>query len=131
MASSKEYLEYVLDLLSGLDDIRYRYMMSEYVIYYRDKVFGGVYDDRFLIKPTKTVLERFPDAEFASPYPGGREMVVLDTEDRTFIKQLVMDMTEEIPAPKEKRHIEKSVLYNTTNGRNCRNERVRKAKVDQ
>lgn len=103
MASSKEYLEYVLDLLSGLDDIRYRYMMSEYVIYYRDKVFGGVYDDRFLIKPTKTVLERIPDAEFAIPYPGGRKMVVLDTENRAFIKQLVTDMAEEIPTPKEKK----------------------------
>lgn len=62
MASSREYLEYVLELLSDLDDIDYRAMMGEYVIYYRSKVFGGVYDDRFLIKPTKSVLEMMPDA---------------------------------------------------------------------
>ena len=47
MASSKEYLEYILDQLSGLDDISYRAMMGEYIIYYRGKIVGGIYDDVF------------------------------------------------------------------------------------
>ena len=102
MASTKEYLEYVLDLLSGLNDITYRYMMSEYVIYYRGKVFGGVYDDRFLVKPTKTVLEMMTDAEFEIPYYGGKAMVLVDTEDRDFIKEMVEKMWDEIPTPKKK-----------------------------
>ena len=102
MASTKEYLEYVLDLLSGLDDISYRYMMSEYVIYYRGKVFGGVYDDKFLVKPTKTVLEMMTDAEFEIPYDGGKTMVLVDTEDRDFIKEMVEKMWNDIPEPKKK-----------------------------
>lgn len=102
MASTKEYLEYVLDLLSGLNDISYRYMMSEYVIYYRGKVFGGVYDDKFLVKPTKTVLEMMTDAEFEIPYEGGKAMVLVDTEDRDFIKEMVEKMWDEIPIPKKK-----------------------------
>ena len=102
MASTKEYLEYVLDLLSGLNDISYRYMMSEYVIYYRGKVFGGVYDDKFLVKPTKTVLEMMTDAEFEIPYDGGKAMVLVDTEDRDFIKEMVEKMWDEIPTPKKK-----------------------------
>ena len=93
---------YVMDLLSGLDDITYRPMMGEYVIYYRGKVFGGVYDDRFLVKPTKSVLEMMPDAVFEIPYDGGREMVLVDTEDREFIRQLVEAMYDDLPAPKQK-----------------------------
>ena len=102
MASGEEYMIYVLDLLSGLDDITYRPMMGEYVIYYRGKVFGGVYDDRFLVKPTKSVLEMMPDAVFEIPYDGGREMVLVDTEDRDFIRQLVEAMYDDLPAPKQK-----------------------------
>lgn len=102
MASSKEYLVYVLDLLSGLDGITYRGMMGEYVIYYQGKVFGGVYDDRFLIKPTKSVLEMIPDATFEIPYDGGKEMVLVDSEDREFITQLVDAMYDDLPAPRRK-----------------------------
>ena len=103
MASSKEYLEYVLDLLSGLDDITYRAMMGEYVLYYRGKVFGGIYDDRFLVKPTKTAIELMPDAERELPYEGGKEMLLVDSDDRDFIKELVEAMHDELPAPKKKR----------------------------
>ena len=102
MASSKEYLVYVLDLLSGLDGITYRGMMGEYVIYYQGKVFGGVYDDRFLIKPTKSVLEMIPDATFEIPYDGGKKMVLVDSEDREFITQLVDAMYDDLPAPRRK-----------------------------
>ena len=103
MASSKEYLEYVLDLLSGLDDITYRAMMGEYVLYYKGKVFGGIYDDRFLLKPIKATVELMSDAERELPYEGGKEMLLVDSDDRGFIKKLVEAMYEELPAPKKKR----------------------------
>ena len=103
MASSKDFLEYVLDLLSGLDEISYRAMMGEYVIYYRGKVFGGIYDDRFLVKPTKAAIELMPDAERELPYEGGKEMLLVDSDDRDFIKELVEAMYDELPAPKKNR----------------------------
>ena len=103
MASSKEYLEYVLDLLSDLEDITHRYMMGEYVIYYRGKVFGGVFDDRFLVKPTKTALQMLPDAEHEIPYEGGKEMLLVDTEDKTFLSELVESMYDDLPKPKKKK----------------------------
>ena len=103
MASSKDFLEYVLDLLSGLDEISYRAMMGGYVIYYRGKVFGGIYDDRFLVKPTKAAIELMPDAERELPYEGGKEMLLVDSDDRDFIKELVEAMYDELPAPKKNR----------------------------
>ena len=72
MASSKGYLKYVLDLLSELDDISYRAMMGEYVLYYRGRVFGGIYDDRFLIKPTESARRILPDADVEIPYDGAK-----------------------------------------------------------
>ena len=104
MASSKEYLEYILEQLSDLDDISYRAMMGEYIIYYRGKIVGGIYDDRFLIKPVKVVLEMMPDAKMELPYEGAKEMVLVDeVEDRDFLKELLEAMYEELPAPKKKR----------------------------
>ena len=100
MASSKEYLEYVLDLLSDLDGISHRYMMGEYVIYYRGKVFGGVYDDRFLVKPTKTAVQMLPDAEREIPYDGGKEMLLVDSEDKGLLRELVEGIYADLPAPK-------------------------------
>ena len=78
MASSKDYLEYILDQLSGLDDISYRAMMGEYIIYYCGKVVGGIYDDRFLVKPVKAAVTMMPDAELELPYEGAREMLLVD-----------------------------------------------------
>ena len=78
MASSNSYLEYVLDLLSGLDGITYRPMMGEYMLYYRGRIFGGIYDDRFLVKPVKAAIEMMPDAEYEIPYEGAKEMLLVD-----------------------------------------------------
>lgn len=103
MASNKDYLEYVLDLLSGLDDITYRAMMGEYVLYYKGKVFGGIYDDRFLVKSIKAAVELMPDTERELPYEGGKEMLLVDSDDRDFIRELVEAMYDELPAPKKKR----------------------------
>ena len=104
MASRKEYLDFILDQLSGLDDITYRAMMGEYIIYYRGKVVGGIYDDRFLVKPTKSAAGLMPDAEKELPYEGAKEMLLVDdVEDREFLKKLLEAMYKELPAPKKKR----------------------------
>lgn len=103
MASTKSYLEYVLDLLSGLDGISYRAMMGEYILYYQDRVFGGIYDDRFLVKPVKAAVSMLPDAEYEIPYDGAKEMLLIDTEDRDYLKELIKAMYPELPAPKKRR----------------------------
>lgn len=102
MASSEEYLGYVLDQLSGLEGIRYRAMMDEYIIYYRDKVIGGVYDDRFLLKSTKSVAKMLPDAEYELPYEGAKDMILVDCDDREKLQGLVEAMYAELPATKRK-----------------------------
>ncbi len=104
MASTKDYLEYILDQLTGLDDISYRAMMGEYIIYYRGKVVGGIYDDRFLVKPTKTAVTIMPDAEMEIPYKGAKEMLLVDNvENREFLRELLETMYDELPAPKKKK----------------------------
>ena len=103
MASSKDYLEYILDQLSGLDEISYRAMMGEYIIYYRGKIVGGIYDDRFLVKPTKSAKVMMPDAEMELPYEGAKEMLLVDdVENREFLCELLDAMYDELPAPKKK-----------------------------
>ena len=104
MASSKGYLEYVLDQLSSLDDITYRAMMDEYIIYYQEKIVGGIYDDRFLVKPTKSALDLMPDASRELPYEGAKEMLLVeDVDDRDFLNELLNAMVDELPAPKKKK----------------------------
>lgn len=104
MASSQEYLEFVLDQLSGLDDITYRSMMGEFIIYYRGKIIGGIYDDRFLVKPVKAALEMMPDAEYELPYEGAKEMLpVDDIDNREFLVSLIEKIYPELPSPKKKK----------------------------
>ena len=102
MASSKRYLEYVLDLLSELDDISYRAMMGEYVLYYRGRVFGGIYDDRFLIKPTESARRILPDSDVEIPYDGAKGMLLVESEDRELIGNMVEAMYDELPKPKKR-----------------------------
>ena len=103
MASSKDYLEYILDQLSGLDDISYRTMMGEYIIYYRGKVVGGIYDDRFLVKPVKSAMAMMPDANLELPYEGAKEMLLVnDVENREFLRELLEAMYDELPARKKR-----------------------------
>ena len=90
MASSKDYLEYIQDQLSGLDDVRYRSMMGEYIIYYRGTIVGGIYDDRFLVKPVKNAVAMVPDAIMELPYEGAKEMLLVeDMENRDFLCKLI------------------------------------------
>lgn len=104
MASSKEYLDFILEQLSELDDITYRAMMGEYIIYYRGKVVGGIYDDRFLVKPVKSAVKMMPEASLELPYEGAKEMLLVDNvENKEFLRNLLEAMYEELPAPRVKK----------------------------
>ena len=104
MASSKEYLAYILEQLSDLEDIHYRAMMGEYILYYREKVVGGIYDDRFLIKNVTAAWESMPDASFEKPYEGAKEMLLVENvEDKEFLTNLFKAIYDELPAPKPKK----------------------------
>ena len=103
MASSREYLEFVLDQLSTLDGITYKAMMGEYILYYQGKIVGGIYDDRFLVKPTRSAKQLMPDAPLEAPYEGAKEMLLVeDVDNREFLRELLNAMAEELPARKKK-----------------------------
>ena len=104
MASSKEYLDFILEQLSELEGISSRAMMGEYILYYRGKVIGGIYDDRFLVKPVKSAAAMMPNADTELPYEGAKEMLLVDNvEDRAFLRALLEAMYEELPAPKKRK----------------------------
>ena len=97
MASTKEYLEYVLEQLSEVDGLRYRPMMGEYLIYCRNRLVGGVYDDRLLVKPTPSARALLPDAPREEPYPGGRSMLlVTEMENKRLLQELLEAMADEV-----------------------------------
>ena len=102
MASSKEYLNFILEQLSGLEGITYRAMMGEYIIYYRDKIEGGIYDDRFLVKPVNSAVTLMPDAIYELPYEGAKEMLLVDNvDDKVFLTNLFNAVYDELPLPKK------------------------------
>ena len=104
MPSTKEFLDFILEQLSGLEDITYRAMMGEYIIYYRGKIVGGIYDDRFLVKDVKTAREMMPEADLELPYEGAKEMLLVDDVDnKEFLRALFEAMYDELPAPKKKK----------------------------
>ena len=103
MASTKEYLGFVLEQLSELDEVSYRAMMGEYILYYRGRVFGGIYDDRLLLKPVPSAVKLMPNATMEIPYDGAKEMILADDIDnREFLCKLVRSMWEELPEKKKK-----------------------------
>ena len=98
MPSSKDYLDFILEQLSVLGDITYRQMMGEYILYYQGKVFGGIYDNRFLVKITKSSAALLPNASKELPYEGAKEMLSVDElEDKEFLAKLITSMYEELP----------------------------------
>lgn len=104
MASTKEYLDFILEQLSELDEITYKAMMGEYIIYYRGKIIGGIYDDRFLVKNVKAAADKMPDADLELPYEGAKAMLqVDDLDNKEFLKELLEAMYDELPAPKKKK----------------------------
>ena len=107
MASSKEYLDFVLEQLAGLEGIRARAMMGEYLLYCGGKLFGGVYDDRLLLKPSPAALrlvkEAGLEAQMESPYEGAKEMLLADVDRRELLCRIVRSLAEELPEPKRKK----------------------------
>ena len=107
MASSKEYLHFILEQLSDLDDVSYRPMMGEFILYYRGKIIGGIYDDQLLVKKTKAALELMPAAICNLPYQGAKEMLLVDEVDnKEFLTKLFEAMYDELPSPKPRRRKE-------------------------
>lgn len=105
MASSKAYLDFILDQLSGLDEIFCQAMMGEYILYYRGKIIGGIYDDRFLVKPTPSARAMMPQAEMELPHEGAKEMLLVDNvESREFLTVLIDAMYDELPASRRKKN---------------------------
>ena len=104
MASSKEYLNFILEQLSDLEEITYKSMMGEYIVYYRGKIVGGIYDDRFLVKPVKSAIAYMPNAKYELPYDGAKEMLLVDDVDnKEYLTGLFNSMYKELPAIKTKK----------------------------
>ena len=104
MASSKEYLKFILDQLSNLKDITYKPMMGEFLIYYRGKLVGGIYDDRLLVKPVRSAIAYLPQAEYSLPYEGAKEMLLVDNvDDKLYLEGLFEAMYDDLPMPKIKK----------------------------
>ena len=104
MATNKDYLNFILEQLSGLNDITYRAMMGEYIIYFQGKIVGGIYDNRFLIKPTKSAKALMPNAPLELPYEGAKEMLLVENVDsKDFLIKLFNVMYSELPSPKKKK----------------------------
>lgn len=100
MASSKGYLEFILEQLSGTEGVTFRPMMGEYILYVRGRVVGGIYDDRFLVKPTASAQAMMPGAARELPYDGAKEMLLVDNpEDREFLQKLMEALYNDLPEP--------------------------------
>lgn len=104
MASSKEYLDFIIGQLSELEDVDYRAMMGEYILYYKGKIVGGIYDDRLLVKAVKSAVDYMPEAEYEIPYDGAKKMLLADNVDsKEYLTGLFKAMYKELPAPKKKK----------------------------
>lgn len=104
MASTKEYLDFILGELSNLEEITYRAMMKEYILYYRGKIVGGIYDDRLLVKPVETAIRYMPKVRYELPYDGTKEMLLVDEVDnQEFLEGLFQVMYGELPNQKKKK----------------------------
>jgi len=104
MASSRGYLEFVLEQLAELDGITYRSMMGEYILYFRGKIAAYICDDRLLVKPVKAATSLMPEAIYEAPYEGAKEMLLVeDVDDREFLVKLFTEMYDELPMPKKKK----------------------------
>lgn len=113
MASSKDYLQFVLEQLSELQEITYRAMMGEFIIYYRGKIVGGIYDDRLLVKPTKSAISYMPTVTYEIPYENAKEMLLVEEVDnRDFLTGLFDVMYDELPTPKPKKKNKQLLVYN-------------------
>ena len=104
MASSKEYLDFILEQVSELANVSYKAMMGEFIIYYNGKIIGGIYDDRFLVKPVKSAIALMPNAKYELPYDGAKEMLLVeDVDNKEFLIGLFDALYDDLPAPKPKK----------------------------
>ena len=104
MASSKEYLGFILEQVSELDNVSYKAMMGEFIIYYKGKIIGGIYDDRLLVKPVQSAINYMPNAVYELPYDGAKEMLLIDDVDnKEFLIGLFDAVYDDLPAPKPKK----------------------------
>ena len=104
MASSRSYLDFILGQLSDLEGVRFRAMMGEFILYYQDKVIGGIYDDRLLVKPVQAAVSRMQDAPSELPYEGAKPMLLVENvDDSAFLQELFAAMAMELPEPKQKK----------------------------
>ena len=104
MASSKEYLDFILEQVSELDNVSYKAMMGEFIIYYKGKIIGGIYDDRLLVKPVQSAINYMPNAVYELPYDGAKEMLLVDEVDnKEFLIGLFDAMYDDLTAPKPKK----------------------------
>ena len=104
MASSKEFLDFILEQVSELDNVSYKAMMGEFIIYYNGKIIGGIYDDRFLVKPVKSAIALMPNAKYELPYDGAKEMLLVeDVDNKEFLIGLFDALYDDLPAPKPKK----------------------------
>ena len=104
MAPSKEYLDFILEQVSELNNVSYKAMMGEFIIYYNGKIIGGIYDDRFLVKPVKSAIALMPNAKYELPYDGAKEMLLVDDVDnKEFLIGLFDALYDDLPAPKPKK----------------------------
>ena len=103
MPSSKEYLGFILEQLSDLNDITYKSMMGEFLIYYRGKLVGGIYDDRLLVKPVKSAISYMPQADYSLPYEGAKQMLLVDNvDDKEYLAGLFNAMYNDLPMTKKR-----------------------------
>ena len=104
MATNKGYLEFILEQLSGLDEITYRSMMGEYIIYYRGKIAAYICDDRLLVKPVKSAISLMPEASYETPYEGAKDMLLVnEVDNKELLTELFIAMYDELPVPKKKK----------------------------
>ncbi|MBQ6993830.1 MAG: TfoX/Sxy family protein [Lachnospiraceae bacterium] len=104
MASSKAYLDFIIEQLSEVGEVTYKAMMGEYIIYHRGKIVGGIYDERLLVKPVKAAVSLMPDATYELPYEGAKEMLLVeDVDNKEFLTKLIVAMYDELPAPKKRK----------------------------
>lgn len=105
MATSKEYLHFILEQLSGLSEITYRYAFGEYIIYHCGKIAAYICDDRLLVKPVPSAVRMMPEARYEPPYEGAKDMLLVDNvDDREFLASLFTAMQPEL---KEKKKTER------------------------
>ena len=103
MATNKAYVEYIMEKLKAIGDFSYRPMMGEYVVYYKGKVIGGLYDNNFLLKTTKAAETFLENISLEVPYSGAKPMIMIDIEENKNLKDLFEAMYLELPEPKKKK----------------------------